>query len=114
MLTATPLKSTMLNCASYESKTQTLVLEYNKGNDLWYYSKVPFHVFEGLLAAESTGKYFLAEIKGKYEGRKVAPGTPFTARFEMPLTEEIDMPDVTPETPPYPTQLPDQNAERPW
>jgi hypothetical protein len=133
MLTATPLNSSMLKCASYDSTTQTLVLEYNKGNDIWYYSRVPFHVFEGLLAAESAGKYFLSDIKGKYEGRKVAPGTPFVARFEMvdfaepprddlqpiplthlPLSSEVDEAFQPAEMFQYPTQLPDQKAERPW
>ena len=81
MLTATPLQSSMLKSTSYDSETKTLVITFNPSKkqieqglpgDTFYYSNVPFHAFEGILASESAGKYFLSEIKGVYEGRKVS------------------------------------------
>jgi membrane-bound lytic murein transglycosylase len=41
-------------------------------NDGRNYKGVPKKVYDGLLAAESKGKYMCAEIKGKYEYEKLA------------------------------------------
>ncbi len=44
-----------------------------KNGHRWKYSKVPREVFEQMLAAESVGKFYNAEIKGNelYEAQKV-------------------------------------------
>lgn len=117
MLTATPLNSSMLKSTSYESKTKTLVITFASNGETFYYSDVPFHIFEGLLSAESPGKFYLANIKKVYEGRKMpldtpASGGPFS---DMPKSGMVKLPsEINPEQFDYPTQLPDQNTPKPW
>jgi len=117
MITATPLQSSMLKSTSYDPETKTLVITFNPSKkqveqglpgDTFYYFNVPFHVFEGILASESAGKYFLSEIKGLYEGRKVS------ADDQFKQTEVIPVEYSAPTQYPYPTQLPDLNSKRPW
>ncbi|MDD2466649.1 MAG: KTSC domain-containing protein [Desulfobulbus sp.] len=49
----------------YDDSTQVLTVEFNSGTRYDYYD-VPNHVYEGMKAAESIGKYLNSEIKGHY------------------------------------------------
>jgi len=62
--------SSMIASVEYSAKTQTLVVEFTRGN-LYNYYKVPEVVFNELIAAESIGKYFNTNIKNVYETEKV-------------------------------------------
>lgn len=55
------------NMRTFES---TLEVEFNNGA-IWHYKKVPNKKINGMTKAESVGKYFNAEIKGRYEEEKI-------------------------------------------
>jgi hypothetical protein len=54
----------------YDQETQTLEVEFSKGN-LYQYFDVPQAVYEGFLIADSKGKYLIAQIKGNYRYARV-------------------------------------------
>ena len=58
------------NVVAVAYKESNLYVEYRRGE--YVYKNVPKKVYDGLLAAESKGKYMCAEIKGKYEYEKLA------------------------------------------
>jgi len=53
-----------------ETFESTLEVEFNNGA-VWHYFKVPNKKINALAKAESVGKYFNAEIRGKYEEYKI-------------------------------------------
>lgn len=61
--------SSMISEYEYDEAEKLLKLKFIKGG--WYgYLDVPKEVVEALLSADSIGKYFLANIKNKYETEK--------------------------------------------
>lgn len=58
------------NVVAVAYKESNLYVEYRRGE--YVYKNVPKKVYDGLLAAESKGKYMSAEVKGKYEYERVA------------------------------------------
>jgi hypothetical protein len=44
-----------------------------KGGNIYEYASVPLGTYNAFLAAESKGKYFQANIRDKYETKKVEP-----------------------------------------
>ena len=58
------------NVVAVAYKESNLYVEYRRGE--YVYKNVPKKVYDGLLAAESKGKYMCAEVKGKYEYEKLA------------------------------------------
>jgi hypothetical protein len=52
--------------------TKTLVLVFNWDTDFQHEYKVPVKVGQGMLKAESKGKFFHANIRPKYTAEKVA------------------------------------------
>lgn len=61
--------SSMISEAEYNEAEKLLRLKFAKGG--WYgYLDVPKEIYNDLIAADSIGKYFLANIKGKYETEK--------------------------------------------
>ncbi len=50
----------------YEDKASTLEIQFQSGL-VYRYFNVPRSVYDGLLQADSKGKYFNAEIKNKYK-----------------------------------------------
>ena len=63
------VKSSMISEIEYDESEKLLKLKFTKGG--WYeYKEVPKEVYSDLLAAESVGKFFLANIKNKYEVEK--------------------------------------------
>ena len=59
-----PVKSSQINSVGWQS--DTLFIEFTKGT-IYSYKNVPESFFEALKKAESVGKYFASEIKGKFE-----------------------------------------------
>lgn len=65
-----PFGSSMISSAGYGYETQTLEVEFKDG-DLYRYTGVPEEKWAAMRSAESAGRYFNANIKGKYPERKV-------------------------------------------
>ena len=63
------VNSSMISEVEYDEAEKLLKLKFTKGG--WYgYLDVPKEVCQELLSADSVGKYFLANIKNKYETEK--------------------------------------------
>ena len=66
-----PVKSSNLKSIGYDSSLKVLEVEFLNGA-LYQYSDVPADAFMELMAAESHGVYFCANIKPVYEFKKVS------------------------------------------
>ena len=66
-----PVVSSNILEVGYEVSDQTLFVRF-KGDSLYAYSDVPEDIYQGLLAAESVGKYLNQNVKGTYSYRKVS------------------------------------------
>jgi hypothetical protein len=63
-------KSSRITNANYDPEGLELVLYYTKGG-AYQYREVPPEVWEGLIEAESPGKFINNEIRGKFDYRKL-------------------------------------------
>jgi hypothetical protein len=70
MIPLTSVQSTMIDGQGYDPATQTLALRF-KGGKVYHYKDVPPETAQGLVQAESAGKYFGANIRGKYSSEAV-------------------------------------------
>ena len=61
-------RSGMIKSLDYNKTEKELIVEFNSGS--YKYFDVPEEVFNECLAAESAGKYFLSNIKNKFEFEK--------------------------------------------
>ncbi len=67
-----PVKSSNIKAAGFENN----VLRVQFGNGTEYdYQNVSAETFNNFIKAESQGKFFHKNIKGKFEGSKVEKGT---------------------------------------
>ena len=64
-----PVKSSVLDSVRYDATSQNLVIVFDNG-DIYEYHGVPPSVYEGLLKAESKGRYFHENIRDKYQYKK--------------------------------------------
>lgn len=62
-----PVKSSNISAVGYENGT--LAVKFSSGT-VYHYSDVPANVYAELLAAESIGRYFAANIRNKYSSHK--------------------------------------------
>ena len=62
----TPVTSSNIRAIGYDSDNQTLEVEFNYGA-VYQYSGVPQEEHEGMMHADSKGKYLNANIKGRYQ-----------------------------------------------
>lgn len=62
--------SSNLSRMRYDEKTNTLEIEFHGGR-VYQYFDVPLHVYEGLITADSHGKFFGDQIKGHYRFTRV-------------------------------------------
>ena len=60
------LKSSVIEGASYDPKTKVMTVKFRTGKS-YSYAAVPQDIFDGLLKAESAGKYHTAHLKGKFK-----------------------------------------------
>jgi hypothetical protein len=65
-----PVQSSLIEKAGYDAATQTLVVKLVNGSDVYTYQAVPQAIYDGLLAAESKGSYFVQNIKGHFKTDK--------------------------------------------
>jgi len=68
----TPLESSNLHSAAWENGVLEIAFKGKDGSvrAVWQYS-APKESYDGLIAAESPGRYFISRIKGVFDGHKV-------------------------------------------
>ena len=64
-----PVESSMIDSVGYDEETRSLQVVFNTGR-VYCYEDVPPEVFQGLLEAESKGRYMLAHIIDVYPYRR--------------------------------------------
>jgi len=64
-----PVSSSQIAAVGYDAGERVLGVQFHRGAR-YDYAGVPREVYEGLIAAESVGKYFGANIKGKFDFTK--------------------------------------------
>lgn len=62
----TPCTSSNIIGFGYDLTRHTLAIEFKSG-DIWHYPGVPYDLAEQFSEAESKGKFYVANIKGKFE-----------------------------------------------
>lgn len=72
MSTLTPVKSSMIAAIGFTDEPPTIIIQFAKGQT-WHYSGpgVTKTLYLSLKASESAGKFFLNNIKGKFQERRV-------------------------------------------
>ena len=60
-----PVKSSNLAAVGYDERNKTLEIEFNSGG-IYQYFEVEKTIFDGLMNAESHGRFFNQNIKGQY------------------------------------------------
>lgn len=65
-----PVKSSNVVAVGYDEKSKILEVEFKSGG-VYGYRTVEKPVYESLIKAESIGRFFLREIKGKYPYAKL-------------------------------------------
>lgn len=65
-----PVKSSNIRSIGYDAGSSVLEIEFNTG-DVYQYSGVPVAHHQGIMKAESHGKYLNAHIKGRFSFRQV-------------------------------------------
>ena len=66
----TPVTSSVILSVGYDAETQVLEVEFIRGA-VYQFSGVPREVYDGILVADSKGKYFHANIKNIYSFLKL-------------------------------------------
>lgn len=66
----TPVKSSNITSVRYDENKQLLEVTFTSGST-YQYSDVPIEKHKALMAADSHGKHFLANIKGQHAFKKV-------------------------------------------
>lgn len=61
----------MISEVEYDETKKLLTLIFVKNNAKYEYQEVPKEIYTDMLAADSIGKYFLANIKDKYTTERV-------------------------------------------
>lgn len=59
------VSSSNIASIGYDESTSTLEIEFNNGS-IYHYFDVPKNEYDGIVNAESRGKYLAANIKGRY------------------------------------------------
>lgn len=62
----TPVVSSNIAATGYDAGTKTLAVQFKSGTAIHYYQDVPPEVAEGLANAESVGRYFAQNVRGKF------------------------------------------------
>jgi hypothetical protein len=72
MAELTAVKSGAISHVGYDPATETLTVRFTNGGT-YSYPGVPEHVHASLMAAESIGKHFYANVRPHYAGTKLEP-----------------------------------------
>lgn len=73
--TSAEFPDSVVKRASYDSDSQTLIIEFSSGRS-YRYKAVPGTVYEWLLKAKSKGAYINRLIKDRYEYEEITPEPP--------------------------------------
>ncbi len=65
-----PVTSSDISSIGYEN--DVLEIEFHSGKSVYQYFQVPEHEYQGLMNAQSHGKYFNQNIKNKYITKKIS------------------------------------------
>lgn len=65
-----PVNSSQLSYIGYDEDTQELYITFIKG-DTYKYNLVPEQVYKEFLSSASVGKYYINNIRGKYNSTKI-------------------------------------------
>lgn len=65
MMETRPLRSSALSSAGYDTETKTMEVTFTGGRS-YTHENVPAEVFEGLVNADSPGRFYASNIKGVY------------------------------------------------
>jgi len=61
------VESSLIDQVGYDAEAKVLAIQMNNSSDTYYYQDVPQSIFENLLAADSKGRYYVKNIKGKFK-----------------------------------------------
>ena len=67
-----PVQSSDLASVGYDERRRLLEIEFCSGG-IYRYSDVPREIFDGLLAAESKGRFFATRIRPRFNYERVKP-----------------------------------------
>lgn len=70
MIHSRPVVSSMISEVGYDNNARVLRVVFKKGPE-WEYDNVPPEEYETLIHASSVGKYFHANIRNQFTGRKI-------------------------------------------
>lgn len=70
LMKRTEVESSMIRSVGYDLDARILEIEFNSGQ-VYQYFDVPLEEYEGLMKAESHGRYFLANIRDVYSYGRV-------------------------------------------
>jgi hypothetical protein len=74
------VESSQLKSVGYDAEKQILEIEFKgKGEAIggvYQYLDVPQHIHRELMAAESIGRYFGPNVRGKFQFKKLEPEKP--------------------------------------
>jgi hypothetical protein len=64
----TDLDSSMIEAAAYNEGERRLHVRFKRGQE-YSYGNVPVEIYQGLLSAESAGKFLNKDVKGVFDAR---------------------------------------------
>lgn len=70
-----PVESSNISALGYDAERSVLALTFKSG-DVWHYGSVPYDLAEKLFEAESKGRFYVANIKGKFSAEKMTGPCP--------------------------------------
>ncbi|MFA5377289.1 MAG: KTSC domain-containing protein [Dehalococcoidia bacterium] len=62
-----PVVSSNIAAVGYDGEVQTLYVQFHPSMKTYKYFNVPVDVYDSFLGADSKGKFFASNIRGKYE-----------------------------------------------
>ena len=65
------VNSTNIDSVGYNADTQTLIVKFRVSGQTYEYYNVPQNLYEGLMTAESKGKYINDTIRSQFAYRRV-------------------------------------------
>ena len=63
-------RSSNIKAVSYDDEKKTLLVEFKMGGK-YVYEEVPAELYESFEKAESAGKFFFVNVRGKYKFNKL-------------------------------------------
>jgi hypothetical protein len=69
------IQSSNLQAIGYDPRRLILAVQFNSG-DIYHYASVPLETFAEFYGADSKGRYYAANIRGKFTGQKMTGPCP--------------------------------------